>query len=123
WNGGDTGIETFADTPGIYWVSYHTSPCNHNIDTFHVSFPNGVLPTIYTSAECLDDRNGSAYVATYPSDPVSYSYTWMQGMDTLSVTDTLSNVPSGTYRLHVQTDSGCDTLLFFDIPEEDFRVS
>src|SRR5690606_4170064 len=37
--------------------------------------------------------------------------------------DTLKRRASGSYSLHVQTDTGCDTVLFFDIREEDFRVS
>lgn len=123
WNTGMTGPQLTADTPGTYRVTYHTPPCNYHVDTFQVDFPNGVLPTIYTMAECRSDSNGYAYAYTYPDDPVTYSYTWMRDDDTLSVTDTLSDVPSGSYSLHVQTNTGCDTLLFFDIGEEDFRVS
>src|SRR5690606_20789963 len=38
--------------------------------------------------------------------------------------DTMAVVPSGSYSLHVfSTDTGCDTLLFFDVPEEEFQVS
>src|SRR5690606_17430114 len=98
-------------------------PCNYHVDTFHVDFPNGVLPTITTMAECRSDSNGSAYASTYAGDLVEYTYTWLLGTDTLSIGDTLRSVPSGAYGLHVQTDTGCDTVLFFDIPEEDYRVA
>lgn len=123
WSTGVTGMALTVDTPGTYWVSYRTPPCNYHVDTFHVRFPLGVLPDIYTHAACRSDSNGAAYATTYPGDPVDYEYTWMRGPDTLSVTDTLSGVPSGGYSLHVQTNTGCDTLLFFDMPEADFRVS
>lgn len=123
WNTGSTGTEQLVDTPGIYWVTYRTPPCTYNVDTFHVRFPNGVLPKIKTRAACRSDNNGFAFATTYPGDPVKYTFTWLQGDDTLSVSDTLSGVPSGSYSLFVQTDSGCDTLLHFDVPEEDFHVS
>src|SRR5690606_35886044 len=101
----------------------YLTPCIYQVDTFHVVFPHGVLPTITTSPACMDDHNGSAYAATYIDDPVGYSYTWLQGADTLSVTDTLANVASGDYSLHVRTDTGCDTLLLFTIPEVAYQVS
>src|SRR5690606_17815734 len=117
WNDGSTTASIEVNTPGTYWVNYHTPPCSYHVDTFYVSFPNGVLPTIYTSAECQSGGNGYAYAYTYPGDPVSYSYIWVDNSDTLSLTDTLLDVPSGSYRLHVQTNTGCDTLLFFNIEE------
>src|SRR5690606_24016152 len=72
---------------------------------------------------CRTDSNGSAFTSTYPGDPVNYHYVWMQDADTLSRMDTLKAVPSGNYQLHISTDSGCDTLLEFNIPEVDFRAA
>lgn len=123
WSTGQTGNQLTVDTPGMYWVTYFTPPCNFHADTFHVAFPAGVLPTLDIQGECRDYRNGQVYAGTYPGDPVLYTYTWLQGSDTLFTGDSLQNVPSGAYRVHVQTSTGCDTLLHFELPEEDFRVS
>jgi len=54
---------------------------------------------------------------------VSYYYTWLSGSDTLSQGDSLLQVPAGSYSLYVQTDTGCDTLLPFVIPEVGFELS
>lgn len=123
WSTGQTGSQLTVDTPGTYWVTYFTPPCNFHADTFHVAFPAGVLPTLDIQSECRDYRNGQVYAGTYPGDPVAYTYTWMHGSDTLFTGDSLQSVSSGAYRVHVQTSTGCDTLLHFELPEEDFRVA
>src|SRR5690606_32262348 len=123
WNTGSTGASLEVNEPGTYWVSYHTPPCNVHTDTFTVSFPNGVLPTITITDACKDAANGKASATTYPGDPVSYYYTWLSGSDTLSQGDSLLQVPAGSYSLYVQTDTGCDTLLPFVIPEVEFELS
>lgn len=123
WNIGVESEEAVVDTPGAYWVSYYSAPCNYHVDTIDVRFPNGRLPIINSLAECKGDHNGGAYVTTYLGDPVQYTYTWLKGNDTLIAGDTLLDVSGGSYRLHVSTENGCDTLLFFEIPEEDYKVS
>ena len=123
WNDRIAGPELPADTPGLYWVTYHTSPCRYHSDTFHVSFPNGVLPHITVDTACVSTANGNAYASTYPGDTVTYHYSWQnQQGDTLSLTDTLQHVPSGNYTLLVTT-AHCDTTLSFYIPEVDYQVS
>src|SRR5690606_16306902 len=100
-----------------------TPPCNFHVDTFHVSFPYGVLPDIHVQNACKGDANGIAWVSTYTGDTVTYYYTWQNDSGiTLSLTDTLHNIPSGTYTLHVAT-AHCDTTLSFFIPEEEHSVS
>lgn len=122
WNTGATTTMITIDTPGTYYVSYRSPPCIHHIDTFHVSFPYGVLPSIHIDTACAGMANGGAYATTYPGDTVHYVYTWLSGADTLSLTDTFASVPSGSYTLLVHTVN-CDTNLNFIIPEVDYQVS
>lgn len=123
WNDGSGETQLTATVPGVYWVRYRTPPCVFHTDTFHVAFPFGVLPKIQVRAGCKNDANGSAYAYTYTGDTVSYHYTWTNtANDTLSITDTLSDVAAGNYFLHVHT-AHCDTLLPINIPEEDHDVS
>lgn len=37
WNDGAQGAERNTDTPGIFWVQYHTAPCVFHSDTFMVN--------------------------------------------------------------------------------------
>lgn len=119
----------YVDTPGLYWLSYYTEPCRYHVDTFRVTFPNGVLPDISVSAACKGTATGKAWAATYPGDPVGYSYAWftVSGQDTLSVTDSMNGREAGAYRVHITTNTGCDTVLYLDIPaiapEVAFEVS
>lgn len=122
WNTGDVGSVLEINAAGSYWVSYHTPPCDFHVDTFHVEFPNGVLPAIHVDTACMGAANGNAYATTYPGDTVSYTYTWLNGTDTLSDTDSLFAVPAGSYTLLVRT-ANCDTSLNIIIPEVDYEVS
>ncbi len=123
WSDGTTGFSRTVTAPGTYSISYYTPPCNLHIDSFEVSFPNGVLPAISIRNACKAYPDGRAWAHTYPGDTVTYHYTWINGnSDTLSREDTLRNVPSGTYRLRVTT-AQCDTLISFFIPAEDFSIS
>ncbi len=122
WDDGTYGTTRKVDMPGTYWVSYHTPPCNYNIDTFYVSFSNGVLPDIHFRNACKGFRNGKAWATTYSGDTVTYHYLWQNDNDdTLSIADTLQNVPSGNYTLRVST-AQCDTTLSFFISEEEHHV-
>lgn len=123
WNTGDNGTSLAVESPGTYWVSYHTPPCSFNVDTFLISFPHGMLPDLYIDTSCANIGNGRAYVSTYAGDTVTYSYTWTNGPgDTLSTGDTLSQASSGNYKIYIHTIH-CDTMLSFFIPEADHRVS
>lgn len=123
WQDGITGDSRTADTPGTYWIHYYSPRCNVHTDTFHVSFPNGVLPQIHIQNSCNGADNGKAWVSTYAGDTVSYTYRWATATGgTLAVSDTLSDVSSGHYMLYVQTAT-CDTVLSFFIPDEVHRVA
>jgi len=97
-------------------------PCTFHVDTFYISFPNGVLPDIHIRNACPGFSNGKAWATTYPGDTVTY-YCWQNNNgDTLSLTDTLKNVSSGNYTLRISTVH-CDTTLSFFLPEEEHHVS
>jgi gliding motility-associated-like protein len=123
WNNGSTAFRITVTNAGTYWLKYHTSPCVYHTDTFTVSFPNGVLPQLGQYSSCKGQQNGKAWAYTFPGDTVAYHYTWTNAVqDTLSYTDSLLNVPSGLYTLHVSTVH-CDTTLSISVPEEDYEVS
>ncbi len=123
WNTGSNGPSISVGMPGIYWVGYHTPPCNYHVDTFHVSFPNGRLPTIQVSPECRGLRNGNIRLEGQAYDTLNYRYTWMQEQDTLSRDTILNQLIAGVYDLYIHTETGCDTQLTIDVPEVDYRVS
>ncbi|MFA6059091.1 MAG: PKD domain-containing protein [Taibaiella sp.] len=117
-NGAHQGPVITVDTPGLYWLSYYTGPCRFHVDTFFVTFPKGVLPDITVQAACKESATGKARATTYPGDPVYYTYIWFKasGQDTLSVTDSLTGREAGSYKVFITTNTGCDTVLYFDIP-------
>lgn len=122
WNDGNTGTSISVVAPGDYYVTYYTPPCIVRIDTFKVSFPEGVLPEIDTKASCRNDANGQAWAYTYPGDTVTYHYTWRNAAnDTLSLTDSLLFAAPGFYTLQITTVH-CDTTVSLLIPEENYRV-
>lgn len=123
WNNGNSDVRINTINAGTYWVKYHTAPCVFHTDTFTVSFPNGVLPQVDIKSSCSNTHNGKAWAYTFSTDTVQYHYTWTnENNDTLSVTDSLLDVPSGSYHLHIATFQ-CDTMLSVVIPEETYHVS
>jgi gliding motility-associated-like protein len=123
WSNGNTNVQMAVANTGTYWVKYHTAPCVFHTDTFVVSFPNGVLPQVSFKNSCSNTNNGKAWAYTFNVDTVVYHYTWTNAAnDTLSLTDSLLNVPSGTYTLQIATFQ-CDTMLAVTIPEETYHVS
>ncbi len=123
WNDSQPGSFNIADSPGTYWVSYYTAPCTYRTDSFTVGFPNGVLPHIKMDTSCAGIANGRAYVYTYPGDTVGYRYTWRDSANIiLSLGDTVAQLAAGRYSLMISTGA-CDTILYFDMPEIEDRVS
>lgn len=122
WSDGSTNTTTSVISPGSYYVTYYIPPCILIIDTFTVSFPYGVLPTIYKKATCYHEANGQAWAYTYPGDTVTYNYIWRNAAnDTLSLTDSLLFVGAGFYTLQIKTVH-CDTTISVFIPEENYQV-
>jgi len=123
WNTGNQGKNYTATTPGIYWVSYRTPPCDYRVDTFVLSFTNGYLPQIINQPACKGAANGQAWTYTFPGDTTTYNHVWLNALgDTLSLTDTVQGITSGNYVLRLNTGD-CDTLLSFFLPEEHYSVS
>lgn len=123
WNNGSTGPRSIADTAGVYWVRYHTPPCVYHVDTFKISFPNGVLPTLEIEPACKGDGNGKAFAYSPPYDTLGYTFIWRNAENqVLSTSDTLHSVPSGSYTLQISS-AHCDTILELVIPEEEYHVS
>lgn len=123
WNMGLSGSACIVNTPGIYWVSYWTEPCQLNTDSFILNYPNGMLPQLEIESSCRNSSNGKAKAHTYTGDTTGYHYIWLSSAnDTLSTSDTLYNQPSGNYRVHIST-MNCDTVLAFVIPEEYHAIS
>lgn len=122
WDNGASGIGRMVYESGVYWVKYYTEPCRFRVDTFIVDFLCK-LPQLFTNPSCREDRNGSAWM-TSMDDRVNYSFIWRNSTgDTLSVTDSLADVPSGYYTVQITTLSGCDTIISFPIREEDHKIS
>lgn len=124
WDDGSTGTQRSVIAPGDYWVQYYTPPCVLHTDTFKVHFPGGTVPVLQFMSNCTGMNNGMAWVITPGWDTVAYTYNWKNALGTsLSVNDTLHQVPSGNYTLEVTTSSGCDTTLSLTIPEEQYIAS
>lgn len=104
---------------GTYWVRYEKR-CVVYIDTFKVRFPNAT-PIIQTTPACKGLRNASARALVFEQ---GYAFTWRNlAGDTLSLADSLVDVPGGYYTLHVVTPLGCDTNLQVFLPEVDYQAS
>ncbi len=125
WNTGDTSTGINVHTSGKYWVGYYNSfPCTYRIDTFNVVV--GVsLPLIQTRNSCNDGQNGRAWVAGKDStEMLHYSFLWQKegSADTLSRSDALENAGYGRYNVTIRTRAGCDTVLYFDIFRDNYKV-
>jgi gliding motility-associated-like protein len=124
WDDGSTGTQRSVTAPGNYWVQYYTAPCVFHTDTFKVTFPGGSVPALQLEGSCAGMDNGMAWVITPTWDTVSYVYNWRNAVGaSLSVTDTLQQVPSGNYTLQISISNGCDTTLSFFLSEEQHTVN
>ncbi len=105
WSDGAQGKDHVVQKAGTYWVSYYTSPCTYNVDSFDAFFP-----TFYTANSCQSGASGMAAVTQAHGDTSSYTFLWRDAAGTLIARgDTLYNVPAGTYTLEVTSSKGCST--------------
>lgn len=106
----------------VYSLGGECVSVEHRVE---VEFFQDMLPELTIRPSCKDFSNGQAYVVSTPEDTAAFSYQWYAANDTtiLSETDSLLNVPPGDYRVQITVSAGCDTTLYFEIPEVNFRVS
>ncbi len=122
WSNNASTAVNRVDLPGRYWVSYKTAPCIFHADTFYVPEPQAQLPLLDIEPSCKAAHNGSARAIA--ADSNMYRYTWLDNHNNiLSYDDSVGNLPAGRYALRVHTVSNCDTILYFELPENNFPVS
>jgi len=130
WSTETPGASKTVSAPGTYWVSYHTPPCNYNVDTFHVAFDSR-LPLLSAMAGCYGRDNGKIKVTPVTGDTITYVYTWMDTDSTVlrgptgsSIGDSLVTAVNGnSYYLYIGAPNGCDTILEIVVPLPDYTVS
>ncbi len=119
WNDNVPGHEKTVFTTGTWWVKYFTTPCTHRVDTFNVVFPELV---VYPS--CRNTATGAARIIKAAGDTTSYSYTWRDAAGNIvSVSDSLSNVPAGDYRLHISSGAGCNDTVDVTVGSTEYTAS
>jgi gliding motility-associated-like protein len=124
WDNGATGQQRTVTMGAIYRVGYHLSPCEYRIDSFTIWSPTPVAPVVQVAAACTGTATGKAWMTT-GGNTVGYTLKWSSASDTttLSVSDSLLPVAAGNYKVRITTTSGCDTTLYFTIPEEAYLAS
>ncbi len=124
WDNGSSGQHRTVTTGGIYWVGYNLSPCEYRVDSFTIWSPTPVEPVVQIAAACRGSATGKAWMVVGGST-TGYSLRWSSAADTttLSVTDSLLHILAGNYKVKITTTSGCDTTLYFTVPEEVYQTS
>lgn len=93
---------------GIYVVSVTSENGCFRQDTTELFNPEPIDISIETSFSSCGQSNGSA-AATVSGGSTPYTYAWINSInDTLSVQDSLVNVPAGIYDLAVLDSVGCE---------------
>src|SRR5690606_7695533 len=61
------------------------------------------MPFVDVRPECTDIANGAAWINIHEDDTLSYDFIWRADSDstTLASGDSLLNVPSGNYNVHI----------------------
>lgn len=130
WSDGLTNAIRDVVAPGTYWVTYHTAPCVHHTDTFHVASLGARLPSVVAGvAGCKVDTTGRAWVIPAIGDTATYTYIWrdagnniLQGPLQGNNGDSLYNVAQGTYSLQI-IKGACDTTLYLTLPPPSYKAS
>ncbi len=106
WNTGSTNDTIFDLTPGRYIVTVTDSDLCEVIDSFELSepFPLEIDARMLEPITC-ENSLGSVYVEVTVGDE-PFTYSWSTGAST----DTIFNLPAGTYYVTVTDDQGCSKM-------------
>jgi len=117
WSGGAGAFTTtqfiIIDSlaPGNYLFSVtDVNGCAYNTMSSVYSIPAPQFSTIAgTNVSCKNGADGSAF-ATVSNGSIPYNYTWSNGFSTSTTTaisDSIKNIPNGTYSLTLTDSKGC----------------
>lgn len=82
WQNGSTGFTLQTDTPGRFWVTYMSAPCNSHTDTIYVSFSNDSV-SVSEQTICTNEKyyfNGRELTA---SGTYTDTFTSRDGCDSI----------------------------------------
>ncbi len=118
WSNGMTGDSIFGLSSGTYVVTATDSNGCSLSDTINLVDPNApqILGTEVQQPICNGDSSGWIYVQVSGGTP-PYTHNWSNGISTNS--DTLYNVPAGTYTDTVVDAAGCIAIITVAVPEPD----
>jgi len=118
WSNGMTGDSIFGLPSGTYVVTAIDSNGCSVSDTVSLVDPNSpqILGTEVQQPICHGDSSGWIYVQVSGGTP-PYTHNWSNGISTNS--DTLYNVPAGTYTDTVVDAAGCIAIITVTVPEPD----
>jgi len=112
WENGTAARTRTVYNAGTYTVSYRTPPCTHHTDTFVVR--KAIAPAVGVFYPCRSSGSNMAWVAGN-TDTCRYTWTDSSGgiihRKTTNAPDTLYDLFGGGYTLHIETASGCDTIM------------
>ncbi len=114
----------------VYYVKVQDSIAGlcglYTTDTVHINrtFIN-LINNFRIRSACSNDNNGWAGFITITGDTSTINYTWWGGdsMGLITIKDSVSLIPAGNYTVRITTLAGCDTTLYFTIPEEEYKVT
>ncbi len=122
WGDSSVGTTLAVTQAGTYTLSYYTAPCTYHRDTFYVSFPHGVLPSVQINDACTNTATGTIQLKNGSDDTVQYTYNWYDLQNRhMGQGAILSHLHAGTYRLHIQA-AGCDTQVYYTVKEMDYSA-
>lgn len=133
WSHTDISINTFSDLiSGNYSVTaYDIFGCKSSIPNVFIPFNNVPILselTILNDNKCADDRNG-IIVSNVINGTSPYDFNWRHGIQYIknSLTDTVTQLPSGTYTLTITDLEGCvgtsETIILEEIAPITYQVA
>lgn len=115
WSNGDNGMTTDSLSNGSYFVQVSDANSCYGSMAFQVLGTDGpqIAAVDVLNPTCGSNPNGSIDITVTGGD-LPYTFVWSNG----SVSEDLSNVPSGTYQVTVTDAGGCSVAQCFSINDE-----
>ncbi len=111
---GGTGQNLSGASAGTYTLTVSDNKGCAQSATVIITQPTALIASITSTNETCNYMNNGTAAATVSGGTPTYSYSWQPGNQ---ITNSISNLSSGTYTLTVTDSKGCTSIAFASISE------